>query len=160
MGMTGKLHRISMDTLEGMIESAISVTDFIFDEEQEQHALDIDKAWHAIHYLLNGSDWEGELPMFNVILGGTELEENAGCGPIRYLTNEEVKGIASAMAEISVHELKERFKPEAMNELEIYPSWDWRASEEWTYIFDYYKEVRDYYAEAARNNDAMLLYLM
>lgn len=52
--------------------------------------VDVDKAWHAIHFLLNDDSWQGVLPLFNVVLGGTRLAKTMVYGPARYLLPVEV----------------------------------------------------------------------
>ncbi len=158
MGMIGKLLRISEAELQQLQANEEDISDFIYSEDSEEKELDIDKAWHGIHYVLNKSAWEGELPLFNTIMGGTPIGEDMGYGPIRFLTGVEVKEVAAALAELSEEELQRRFDPEEMNDLDIYPSLDWSEAEEPEYIFSYLKEVRNYYLEAAGGGQAMLLY--
>lgn len=145
--------------LEGIKSGEEDVVDIIYDENHEADALDIDKAWHAIHFILNGSAWEGELPLFNTILGGAELGEDLGVGPVRYLTDEEVKCVALSLSNLSEQELKSRFDPDMMNALEIYPALDWNRQDEPEYVFAYLEQVIDYYLDASRKNNAMLLYI-
>lgn len=160
MGMTANLKQISTETLDKILDGTESLIDFIYDEDDsENSSLDIDKAWHAIHFILNQSAWEGDLPLFNVILGGTEMGEDLGFGPVRYLTKEEVSSVASCLSNLSENELKNRFDPDLMNELDIYPSIDWREQGDQEYIFTYYEEVKNYYIQASKNNEAMLLYI-
>ncbi|MEW9697773.1 YfbM family protein [Paenibacillus sp. SI8] len=139
--MTGKLNRISIETLKRIIEG-------------------IDKAWHAIHFILNESAWEGELPLFNVILGGTEIGEDMGFGPVRYVTNEEVKDIALKLSNLNENDLRNRFNPKVMNELQIYPAIDWVERGDQEFVFSYYEEVKNYYIDASLKNCAMLLYII
>src|SRR5687768_10356646 len=44
-------------------------------------SFDVDKAWQGIHFLLTGTDWEGEGPLAFVLHGGAEIEEDMGYGP-------------------------------------------------------------------------------
>lgn len=83
MGMIGYLKQISMDSLEDIIAGSMNIADFIYNEESESGSLDLDKAWHAIHFILNGSAWEGRYPLSHVILGGIELRDDLGYGPAR-----------------------------------------------------------------------------
>jgi len=124
--------------------------------------LDIDKAWHGIHYLLNGRAWEGEPPLFNVVFGGTELgDEDLGYGPARYLTPEEVRETYLALERISVDDLRARYNARAMTKAEIYPEIVWERDGDLAlqYLVDYYVEVVEFFEEATRLGDAMLLYM-
>src|SRR5262245_28760066 len=48
-------------------------------------ALDIEKTWHAIHFLVVGDAWEvrAQEPATLCILGGEELGDDGGYGPAR-----------------------------------------------------------------------------
>ncbi|MGG1554980.1 YfbM family protein [Paenibacillus ferrarius] len=159
MGMIGYLKQISTESLEGVIAGNVNIVEVIYSNEIESNSLDIDKAWHAIHFLLNESAWEGQHPFFNVILGGTKLGDDLGYGPARYLTSEEVKEVALSLSSLSENEIRNRFNPEKMKESDIYPSIEWSEQDDLEYVFSYYKEVKKYYLEASENNSAMLLYI-
>ncbi|TXK77494.1 YfbM family protein [Paenibacillus sp. N3.4] len=159
MGMIGYLKQISNELLEGIIEGKEHITDLIYNNEDQSGSLDIDKAWHAIHFILNESAWEGQYPLINVILGGTELGVDLGYGPARYLTNEEVRDVALSLSNLNENEIKKRFNPEKMKELDIYPSIAWDEQGDLEYVFSYYEEVKKYYIEASGKNSAMLLYI-
>ncbi|WP_246021820.1 YfbM family protein [Paenibacillus zeisoli] len=155
--MIGNLKQISEETLDLIIKGEVDPEAVVFDEEEER--LDLDKSWHAIHYLLNGSAWEGEPPLFNVIFGGQEVGEDLGYGKTRYLTKKEVQEVALTLVNITEEDLKERFDAAAMNELEIYPSNDWSSEEEVDYVLSYYASLKEYYMEAVRQGNAMLLFI-
>ncbi|WP_433946964.1 YfbM family protein [Paenibacillus sp. SN-8-1] len=155
--MIGNLKQISEETLDLIIKGEVDAETVVFDEKEV--GLDLDKSWHAIHFLLNGSAWEGEAPLFNVILGGTEVGEDLGYGKTRYLTNKEVQEVALTLVNITEEDLKQRFDAAVMNELEIYPSQDWSQDEEMEYVLFYYSELKEYYMEAVRQGNAMLLFI-
>lgn len=157
MGMIGHLKQISEETLDLIIKGEVDAEAVVFDGEEE--GLDLDKSWHAIHFLLNGSAWEGEAPLFNVILGGKEVGEDLGYGKARYLTGKEVQEVALTLVNITEEDLKQRFDSARMNELEIYPSEDWSRDEEIDYVLSYYKDLKEYYMEAVRQDSAMLLFI-
>lgn len=124
--------------------------------------LDIDKAWHGIQFLLNGSAWEGESPLYNVVLGGTVLgDEDLGYGPARYLTPEEVRETYLALEQISADDFRARYDPRAMTKAEIYPEivWERDGDDALQYLVDYYVLVVEFFKEATRLGHAMLLYI-
>ena len=43
-------------------------------EAGEGALVDLDKAWHGVHYLLTGTAWEGEPPLNFVVEGGADLD--------------------------------------------------------------------------------------
>lgn len=122
--------------------------------------LEIDKAWHAIHYTLNGSAWEGEEPLFLTILGGEGIGDDAGYGPARYLAPSQVQEVSRALLAISADRFSEQFSPSAMDAAEIYPQiWVRDGQEGLEYVLWYYNQLVAFYEAAAKNGDAVLSYL-
>jgi hypothetical protein len=123
--------------------------------------LDVDKAWHGIHFLLTGEAGGGALPLRNAVLGGTKLGDvDVGYGPARFLTPDEVKKVAEALSNISEDDLRAGYDPSALEAAEIYPTiWEREGDEALEYLMDNYVELVEFFQEAARCGDAMLLYL-
>jgi hypothetical protein len=175
MSMIGNYVHISAEQLALLQADPGSISDLLDslypdeqgDEDDEPAPpkiphLDIDKAWHGIHFLLNDSAWEGDAPLFNVVLGGTELgDEDVGYGPARYLTPEEVQETAHAISQVSVDDLLRRYDPRRMTKAEIYPEiiWERDRDEALQYLLDYYVNVVAFFREAARHGQAMLLFM-
>jgi hypothetical protein len=112
----------------------------------EGEVVDLDKAWHGIHYLLTGTAWEGDPPLNFLVKGGREVgDEEIGLGPARTLTPLETREIASALAALSDEAVRARFSPTEMMRLEIYPAiWDRDPAEDDTlgYLMDYLGQLR------------------
>lgn len=88
-------------------------------------AVDLDKAWHGIHWLLTGDPWTTEGPLSAVIFGGQDLDEDFGYGPPRLLDPAGVDAVVAALADVGPTELRARFDPAAMSAAEVYPDiWD------------------------------------
>lgn len=158
--MTGRYLKLSAEQLEAVISESVDVSDLVWPEDGNYPAepLDIDKTWHVIHFLLTGEVWGGEYPLCNAVLGGTELPgTDAGYGPFRYLTPDEVQSTAKALAEISPADLWVRFIPEDDEVAEIY---GWIGDEmQFEYVSENYEPLRTYFSEAAAAGKAMLLHL-
>lgn len=112
----------------------------------------LDKAWHALHFLLNGHPTEGSGPLFDAILGGTEIGEDMGYGPARVLTPDEVRAVAAALNKVDRTELKKKFDPKMLEKNNIYVG-DWDFKE----LSARLKELTMFFEEAAENGNAMLL---
>jgi hypothetical protein len=112
----------------------------------EGEMIDIDKAWHGIHYLLTGTAWEGEPPLNFLASGGREVGNvDVGYGPARTLTAAETQQIAGALARLDDESLRTRFAPAEMTKLEIYPEiWDRDPAEDDAlgYLMEYLSELR------------------
>jgi hypothetical protein len=132
-------------------------------EVAEEDVLDIDKAWHGIHFLLTGSAWEGEFPLAFLVSAGKEIgDEDVGYGPARGFMSREVREIASALEAISPDELHSRFDPAAMLAANIYPEiWDRDPADDDTagYLVEYYGLLRDFIRRAADRRLGLLVWL-
>ena len=118
--------------------------------------MDLDKAWHGIHYMLTGDPWNGEPPLSWAVMGGTELGEDTGYGPPRYLEPEQVSRVARALKEISPDEFSGRYDRETMKNADIYAVGDDSDPE---YFTQYYLQLRDFYQDAASNGNGMIIFM-
>lgn len=160
MGMIGGFQRITAAELDALLDDPDSVEELLFPEgDQSADAIDIDKAWHGLHFLLSADPWAGSGPLANVVMGGTEIGEDLGYGPARYLTVDETAGVAAALAALAADELGNRFDAQQFTANDIYPGiWD-EGGTALAYLVDAYRSVAAYYADAAAAGDAMLKYL-
>ncbi len=122
--------------------------------------LSLDKAWHGVHYLLCGQPEPTEGTLGSVILGGTELgDDDFGYGPARCFDATEVDGIAAELGRDALEdEVVGRYEPEPMTSLGIYPG-GWESSDgEW--LFEAFRELRDFFQEAAARGSAVVTCLV
>lgn len=163
MSMIGNFVAVSPKRLAELIADPDSIGSFLYPDDgdsEPENFLDVDKAWHAIHYTLNGKAWEGEPPLGWTVVGGTEIGEDVGYGPARYLTTDQVKAVAEALSTIDAEEFSTRFDPKALGAAEIYPEiWGRDDSEGLEFVLNYYNELRTFYLAAAERGDAALLYI-
>ena len=163
MSMIGNYRRVSAATLEDLRRNPEPLARFLYDDAASSSGdgLDIDKSWHIIHFLLTGDPWKGKEPWVNVVLGGTPVsEESVGYGPARYLTPPQVAEVAQALSTLSAEDLLARWDDEAIAEADIYPNiWDDESPEELEYVSDNYEAIREIFARAAQNGDAMIVWL-
>ena len=121
---------------------------------------DVDKAWHGIHFLLTGSDWEGEGPLAFILHGGREIAEDLGYGPPHGFTSAEVKEIAKALAAVNVDELSQKADPAKFAENEIYPQiWEEDREDCIGYVAENLTGLRDFVRQTAESNRALIAYL-
>lgn len=161
MSMIGNFLQLSSDELAVLIADPSGVESFIYPEdEQHENNIDVDKAWHGIHYLLAGDSTGGEPPLANVIPGGTEIGDDVGYGPAKYLNTDEVQAAADALRDITPDVLRSRYVASDLSKNEIYPEiWDDPDDETVGYLTSWYATLRDYYIDAAAKKNAMLKYL-
>lgn len=162
MGMTASFVAVSPRELEALRADAATAPDFFAERLGQQNApgvIDIDKSWAAIHFMLTGEQWGGKPPESLPVLGGTEIGESMGYGPVRYLVPAEVKAASEVLEALPASQLKERFIPERLEEAEIYPAGIWldEGLEGFDYIEHWYEQLRTFYRLAARDGSAVLL---
>jgi len=164
MGMRTMFRRLSDADLARLRAEPELVADYL---ERDQPAgfgpvadLDIDKAWHAIHFLLTGTAWQGDPPLNFIVTGGVELGDDLGYGPARALTSGEVRSLAAALETIPPARLLQRFDPAALTAAEIYPQiWDRSPEEDDTrgYVAEAYDQLWSFVLAAAVESEAMLV---
>ena len=77
-----------------------SAEEILFEEDVEKDLMCVDKAWHAIHFVLTGRVWDipGDNVLGQMVLGGEPVsEEDFGYGPARLLSKETTAQIAEAL---------------------------------------------------------------
>lgn len=158
MSMIANFKQITPTQLEELLNNSDQIEELVFNDEENDDSLDIDKAWHGIHFLLNDNVWGGEEPLKLVIMGREEIGEDIGYGPARYLTSEDVKTISGALSHLSIEEMKSRFDADKMIKEDIYP-FIWEEEYALEYLMEYYQALLSYYNDAANKGNAMLVYL-
>jgi hypothetical protein len=122
-------------------------------------SIDIEKAWHGLHFLLTGTADEGEEPTCYLVRGGEDLDDE---GHTRALRPEQVRRFADYLSALTPAELKRRYDPERMSKLAIYPDRIWMrpasASEsplEW--LLDCFSELREFMSRAAASGQGVII---
>ena len=163
MSMIGNYRRVSETVLSAICANPDSISDFLYSEDNEHSEgshLDIDKSWHAIHFLLNDSQWDGAYPLVCVVMGGECIgEQDIGYGPARYLTSQQVKEVGNAIGQIPESKLLAKFDAERMNREEIYPQGWCNSQEERDYIGQYFSTLRRFFRSASDAGDATIVYI-
>lgn len=165
MSMITTFRRLSDEDLERLCDEPGVVEDYLGAEEPIEGfgpfaELDVDKAWHAIHFMLTGSAWEGDPPLNFIVSGGTEIGEDMGYGPARGLLNMEVRNVAAALQLLPTAVLMRRFDRAAFAAAEIYPPiWGRSLEEDDTrgYVAENYEALRAFVIDAATAGEGLLI---
>jgi len=160
MSMIGNFLQVSPVDLEELIADPSGVEAFIDpDDDEHENCIDIDKAWHGIHFLLANDPWGGEPPLANAVLGGTEIGDDVGYGPARYLNPDEVRAVADTLKQITSQDFRNRYDARKLLDNEIYPQ-IWHDDDDAVgYLVAAYDSLRTYYLDAAAKGNAMLKFL-
>ena len=157
MSMIGNYRCITENELDTLLEVPETIAEFLYGEKTQaetEKQLDIDKAWHALHYLLNGTAWGGEGPLANAVLGGEPIgEEDVGYGPCRYLRSIQVFETSNALQIISSEQLWSRFNAAEMKKAEIYPKFE-GGEEVKEYLCGNFESIKAFFAAAASHGNA------
>lgn len=164
MGMVACYAAVTPETLHKLVSGEESIEEFLYPnggEEEPNNSIDLDKSWHGIHYLLNGTTDGGEGPLALAVIGGVEFGPDVGYGPARYITAQETADIAKALESISAATLQARFDPQDMAAKEIYlsPMWERDGQEALEYALEYFEKLPRFYREAATRGDAVIQWI-
>ena len=120
--------------------------------------LDLGRAWHGLHFLLNGSAWGGSPPLFDAVLGGTPIGDPTTYEPIRFVSQDAVEAVAEALP--PVEELVPRFTHRAMQQAEVYPDEAWTEPDALTsFLLPAYAHLVQLFTDAAAADEAVLITL-
>jgi hypothetical protein len=86
MGMVACFAAADAATIAGLQANPDRIEAFLYPDDgdaEPDNYLDVDKAWHCIHFMLTGNAEGGEEPLASAILGGREAGEDVGAEPRR-----------------------------------------------------------------------------
>ncbi|MFG4002710.1 YfbM family protein [Flavobacterium aquidurense] len=162
MGMIANLLRVTPTELETYLNDSTLLEERIYSPHAERdfNLKDLDKSWDAIIFLLTGQNIQNaDHPLVQVLFSGQIVDEgqDLGYGPGHYLTPKQVKELNSQILTFTTEELQQRYNPEKMIEIDVYPSvWD---AESFEYVDFYFKRLQQFYAEADKNGQAIITFL-
>ena len=159
MSMIGSLLAVPQAELDELYDNPKTITSVLYGSRSDE-AADLDKTWHAIHFMLTGEQYEGTPPLCNAIFGMQPIgEEDVGYGPALGTPADIVQRIAVKLSAISDPDFCARFDSDALMQADIYPQiWD---DEEILndYILPNFKALRNFYMKAAENNYAVITFI-
>lgn len=159
MSMIGNFLAVEQARLDELHENPEHITSFL-DEEHSAGIMDVDKAWHGIHFVLTGRQYGGAQPLSNVIFGEQQIgEEEVGYSPALGTSSDRVKSIAEALSQLTEADFRARFDAAALTAADIYPQiWD-EGDEALDYLATYFLELKAFYASAAQDGKAVITYI-
>lgn len=157
--MIGNFLAIPQEELEFLYQQPQKIASVLYETYAEE-VLDIDKAWHGIHFLLTGEQHGGRPPLAHVVFGIEPIgKEDIGYGPALGTPAASVKEIAASVCQISDAEFRSKFNSAALTQADIYPLiWD-KGAEALDYIAAYFKELQDFYKNAAEEGNAVITFI-
>lgn len=122
----------------------------------------LDKTWQAIHYMVTGRIDPFDEPSGFIVSGGRLVDgTDVGCyGPPSVFLSTEVSSIVSALRVFDREAFRGRYKPEEMDEADVYPQiWARDGDEGFAYIWEHFEQLRSFLGEAQRRGQGFLKYL-
>lgn len=166
MSMIGNFLRATKTELEEYLKDSSLLESSIYNEETDDenpNLTDIDKSWDGILFLLTGQNVANtEHPLAKILFSGQLIDEDQdlGYGPAHYLTPDQVKDLNNQISKITIEALKEKYDPEKMEELEVYPAiWKREGDDAFDYLSGYFKIVQQVYSDAAKNGEAVITFI-
>lgn len=150
MSLIGHVYLLSPDKIAALLANPADVFGVI-DQAYNvpaQGFVDLDKAWHCLHYLLTGTPRGGEGPLAFLLKGGTEVgdEDLGGMGPARVFSPAELSAIADALLPVTRQTLLPRFDLKKLQALDVYPGrWselNLRSDYDLGYYFGPFEELK------------------
>ena len=116
----------------------------------------IDKAWHAIHFLLTGEAEAGKFPLSFAIMDGHNIFEDFMDGAT-YLLHEEVEAVSEALSTLPDELVSNRYDSEEFSMADIYRGpWDGSVRNE---VLEDYQKLKKFFMEAASKKNAILRHI-
>jgi len=185
MGMALAARMLTPAQVEEALSSEERLEALVYEPNSDVPEIDVDKAWHGIHWLLTGSaepvdpavrqaprrrrlfrraPAPAPAPAIGAealaVLGGEAIGEDQGYGPARLLRPDEVAAIAAALEPLDREALAARVDLAAMDAAGLYPGiWDEEDVYE-EYVGPNYDVLRDFYLDAAARGAAVVLQLL
>jgi hypothetical protein len=164
MGMIGNLLRVSNAELESYLGNSSLLENRIYEDASEKGdpgLTDIDKAWNGILFLLTGQNLdELDHPLARVLFSGQIIDaaQDLGYGPGHYLTPRQVKEVHADIAGITPADLSSKYDAEKMTALDIYPT-IWDEEDAMGYLLEHFKTIKEVYATASKNGEAIITFI-
>lgn len=172
MGMVMALRRLAPVEAAQIVEDPDLVPDLIYGRDDEPidkaefrgppdkiRLLDLNKSWHIIHFLLTGTDYDGEPPANALMDGAIVGEKEVGYQVPMLLSAGQVKAFADHLVSLGKETLMGRWDVDRMLEKEVYMAEiAQRDGDEMVdYVMEYFDELRIFARAAADSGEQILV---
>ena len=159
--MIANLRPASDAEIKRLLSHPEEITRFLYGADAEDaERVVLNKAWHAIHFVLTGSRLGGEEPLNFLASEGTPVGAvDVGYGPARVLRSQEVRRLAAALAGIEPEELASRIDVRELDHHSIYPgNWE-RNGDGVDHVVASYRSMREFITKLAGKRQGLVLYV-
>ena len=128
-------------------------------EAKDTRSVDLDKAWHGLHWLLTGATAPTDELESSAIYGGEPVGEDLGNGPGRLIATGQVRRLSPRLAKMPLQSLRARADPVAMNKADVYPG-GWVDADFDVVLAPAFRRLRVFYRAAAESDEAVIQLLL
>jgi hypothetical protein len=158
------MRRCSVATLAELRASPDRIGTFVAPDDDEaalrRDLISLDKAWHAIHFLLCGNTGLATGPQGS-LFAGEELGEDFGYGSPRLLSVAETEAFADFLSSKPDTFVERNFDFGALEAADIYPDiWDRKDPEDIEYVAEYFRTMKAFVRTAADAGEAIFLLIL
>lgn len=164
MGMVLSIVQFSASKLQKYIKNPSSFKSDLrkLEKSEVDKSVYLDKSWEAIHFILTGNKLgQGDPPLSLAIYSRQFFDEkqDLGIGPASYLSPELVKEVHLSLEILGDNNIRERYKPSAMNKLKIY-GYPWGDDPIYfKYLLENFQKLKVFYKDAESKGYAVAAYL-
>src|SRR5712692_2955534 len=161
MEMIGNLRPASDAEIAQLLASPSDVTRFLYGAGADgRERVVLNKAWHAIHFVLTGSRLGGDEPLNFLVAEGTPVGEvDVGYGPARVLRSQQVRALATALAALEPEDVAARVDLRQFDAELIYPGNWQRNGMGFDYVVGSYRDMRNLIVRLADQGLGLVLYI-
>jgi hypothetical protein len=122
MGMVLVIARADAARLAALRAAPDTVQEYILGEEayESGDAIDFDKAWNVLHFLLTGHPDEVDHPLSLLPLEYEKIGEDFGYGPAQVISAQNVQTFAGELSKLSDEDLESRFEKLSLDDETVY----------------------------------------
>ena len=160
MAMTGNYFRTDEYTVDEIRRGVLDLADVV--DADEDHVLDVDRAWHAIQFTLNGAASGGDPDnvFSRLVLSGNTLFDDDDEFAARLIAPGDVKELAAALEDLTWEDVRGRFSVSDMLDQNIYPVTEEENEDEFfEYVWSYLSDMKDFFDDAAAEDQAVIFYM-
>lgn len=121
MGMVLTLKQADFYQFSGLRDDVDALEAFMYAERKlGRLEFDCDQAWQALHFLLTGKAWGGDLPIAMLLNDYAETTARLAYGPCWFVPPEVIREFGKAAGAISIQDLRARYDAKAMKRAKVY----------------------------------------
>ena len=154
MGMVVYLREVSPAQITELTQNPSNWEQFAFEEAAPGELVDVDKAWHALHFMLTETSGPTDSPL-NILSPSDDLygADEHGFGGFSLVSPSEMKAFSVALSELTDQAIAARYDPAAMVAEDIYlgDSFADEGDEGLTYIMQGIPDLRLFANRCAAN---------